>query len=522
MTTENTLEVQGTLRAYPLAELLVEIANSKMSGSLRLSREDRKGVLYLNDGKMVFGVSNAREHRLFNVLMEKHRIAKEAITKYPHFANDLELSASLVSDEVLTSDAAKAATIGQIEGVLVDILSWVDGDWVFSPNARLKAELMFDVPVNNVLISYARCLPLTITAQRFRSVEESFTILEDGIEKENLLPHETAVLSHFSDTPVKIDELRTMTAMPDQGFLQSLYVLWLGGALIRQNWNAAFTPQKVSEILSAKLLLVKKATSLASSPTQKTDDAAEAEAETTDRPAAAEVPIVEMTLDEYLERVENAATHYDLLGISEKAAADEIKNAYFGMAKLFHPDRYHRETGTVLRRIQVAFTSLANAYETLKKKDSRDSYDFKIRKELADRERRRAEGLTDVPDEADVKGESGLQSFEQGLAALSDEEYDAAATLLARAVHYSPENALFHAYYGQALSADGKMRHKAESELQAAVRLDPKNSKIRMMLVDFFLEMGMAKRAEGELRRFLEVVPGDTAAARLLNKIQTQ
>ncbi len=519
MTTENTLDVRGSLRAYPLAELIVEIAHSKMSGSLRLALDERKAVLYFNDGKVVYGVSNAREHRLFTLLIEKHRIAKETVVKYPHFANDLELSASLVADGTLTPEAAKSATVSQIEGILVDCLSWVDGEWVFSPNARLRADLMFDVPVNNVLMSYARCLPLTMTAQRFRSVEETFTVLEGDIEKEDLLPHEASVLSHFGVRPVTIDELRRSTTMPEQGFLQSLYVLWLGGALVRHNWNAAFSPQKVSEILSAKLHLVKKASPLANAPAAKAE---KIEVETTDAPASAQVPAVEMRLDEYLERVENASTHYDLLGISETATPAEVKTAYFGMAKLFHPDRYHRQTGTALRRIQVAFTSLANAYETLKKKDSRDSYDFKIRRELADRERRRAEGLTDIPDNKDVKGESGLQSFEQGLAALADEEYDTAATLLARAVHYSPENALFHAYYGQALSFNEKMRHKAESELQAAVRLDPTNSKIRMMLVDLFLEMGMTKRAEGELHRFLEVVPGDTAAAALLNKLQTQ
>ncbi len=522
MTTEKTLDVKGTLRAYPLAELIVEISHSKMSGSLRLSRESRKAVLYFNDGKVVFGVSNAREHRLFSILIERLRLDKNSIVKYPHFANDLELCATLVGDQVLSPEAAKAATVSQIEVILVDCLSWVDGEWVFSPNARLKAELMFDVPVNNVLTSYARCLPLTITAQRFRSVEETFTVLDDDIEKVDLLPHEASVLSHFGEIPIKIDDLRKMATMPDQGILQALYALWLGGALVRQNWNAAFSPQKVREILSAKLHLVKKAAELANSPAAKAEDIAGAAEEKPDSPVGAETLPVELTLDEYLERVETAATHYDLLGISEKADASEIKSAYFGMAKLFHPDRYHRETGTVLRRIQVAFTSLANAYETLKKKDSRDSYDFKIRRELADRDRRRAEGVTEASDGADQKGESGMHNFEQGLAALADEKFDAAATLLARAVHFSPENARFHAFYGKALSANEKMRHKAESELQTGVRLAPKDPKIRMMLVEFFLEMGMAKRADGELRRFLDVVPGDTAAAALLNKIQTQ
>jgi hypothetical protein len=38
--------------------------------------------------------------------------------------------------------------------------------------------------------------------------------------------------------------------------------------------------------------------------------------------------------------------------------------------------------------------------------------------------------------------------------------------LLARAVHYSPDNPQFRAYYGKALSAFEGQDHKAESEFQ--------------------------------------------------------
>jgi Flp pilus assembly protein TadD len=103
---------------------------------------------------------------------------------------------------------------------------------------------------------------------------------------------------------------------------------------------------------------------------------------------------------------------------------------------------------------------------------------------------------------------------------IAEEEYEAAAAYLARAVHYSPQNALYHAYFGMAMSkADDKYRHKAEGELQTAAKLDPKNPKIRMMLVDFLLENKMAKRAEGELKRFLELVPGNKEAMAALAKL---
>jgi predicted Zn-dependent protease len=67
-----------------------------------------------------------------------------------------------------------------------------------------------------------------------------------------------------------------------------------------------------------------------------------------------------------------------------------------------------------------------------------------------------------------------------------------------------------------------KYRHKAEGELQAAVKLDPANAKIRMMLVDFFVDMSLSKRAIGELNRFLEISPGNKDAISALNRLQTE
>jgi len=104
--------------------------------------------------------------------------------------------------------------------------------------------------------------------------------------------------------------------------------------------------------------------------------------------------------------------------------------------------------------------------------------------------------------------------------AINEDEFAAAAGHLSRAVHYSPQNALYHAYFGYALSQLDKQHHKAEASLQQAVKLDPKNPKIRMMLVEFFIEMKMAKRAVGELNRFLEVVPGNKEATKMLADLQ--
>src|SRR5687767_2047398 len=50
MTAQNNLEQYGNFTAHPFAELLVEIAQAKFSGSLRVSHETQKAIIYFRKG----------------------------------------------------------------------------------------------------------------------------------------------------------------------------------------------------------------------------------------------------------------------------------------------------------------------------------------------------------------------------------------------------------------------------------------------------------------------------------------
>ena len=517
MTAPKDVELNGNLAAYPFAELIIEIVQSGLDGSLRLSSGDRKVIAYFRDGNIVYAVSNSKGLRLFNVLLRSSLIDTQVIGRHPNFANDPEFAASLVAGGILSQDQIDEAFTSQMNDIVVDVLTWPDGEWKFDPMIRAKTALKCPIDLQAILIDYARCASAERIYTRFRSVTETFHPVDDypaGIE---LQAHESFVLDQFGFEAYTIDEIRKKCNLPEGGILQALYVLWLGGLLIRREWNAAFTPVKIKAMQHLRLAKVR--------------DAMGVETTSGDKPVATPVnapapepekrklPEIVLTLDQYLAQVESAETHYDTLGISTDAESAAIKNAYFALAKMFHPDRHHRESETILKRIQSAFTVLAHAHETLKTPESREAYNAKMYKEIEAREKRRAAGQADL-DPSDKAGEHGLENFEEGLNMIAEEEYEAAAAYLARAVHYSPQNALYHAYFGMAMSkADGKYRHKAEGELQTAVKLDQKNPKIRMMLVDFLIENKMAKRAEGELKRFLELVPGNKEAMSALGKL---
>jgi len=517
MTVQNNLDLKGNFERHRFAEVLAEVVHAKLSGSLRIVRNDQKAIIYFRNGDVVYAVSNAREHRLFSILLQRKRVEQDVITRISNFANDLELSTALEASKVLTKSDLDDMIKTQIDAIIVSALTWSSGEWVFSGLTRLREDLIYKVDVCKILAEYARCLPIDEVYHRFKSVQEAFYRSGKPANTLILQPHEAEALGKFREVRLSIQELRPICALAETTLFQALYVLWLGGMLVRSEWNSAFSEARIGEMRSAKVSLVKGASKRANQPAAE-NEPAEAEAPPPPEPVKASEP--QLSLEDYLERVEKAETLYDVLGVGTKEDLSEIKNAYFAMAKLFHPDRFHREEQAKLRRVQSAFTQIARAYETLKTAESRQHYDFKMRKELENREKRRAAGQKEAETPQEQNAEHGLGSFEKAMEALNEEEFAAAAGHLARAVHYSPQNALYHAYFGYALSQLDKQHHKAEASLHTAVKLDPKNPKIRMMLVEFFIEMKMAKRAEGELKRFLDLVPGNREAERLLETIQ--
>ncbi len=513
MTSQSHLDLQGNFRVHPLAGLLTEISQAKLSGSLRLSCNDKKTIVYFDGGSLIYAVSNARAFRLSEYLLARNKITRQFLEENPNVSNDLEFAVLLHKKGVLPKPEIDAAFCGLIESLIVDVLGWAEGDWVFSPLSRLKGGIAYTAELHRLLADYGRCLSTKDVAPLFRSRQESFAERPGVDSTIALQPHEAFVLSRFSETPLTIDEILTVSSLPEGPTLQTIYTLWLAGLLIRSNWNPAFSDIKISAMLSADLKLKQPAARKSSESPPKPEPTPVVQDTTAE-------PVKEISLDEYLERVEKAETHYDILGVEENADLATIRRSYFALAKQFHPDRYHKEAGETLRRIEHAFTELAHAHEILKNQESRSSYDFKMRKELGEKEKRRAAAAAGEKIDDSVQAERAAADFEQARELLDDGEYEAAIPMLARAVHFAPQNALYHAFYGKALSVDDTQRHKAEGELQTAVRLDPKNAEFRIMLVQFFIQMNLVKRAEGELNRMLAAFPDHREARRLLDSLQ--
>ena len=530
MTPQNSLELQGTFLAFPLAELLIEIAQARLDGSLRFSHEDRKIIAYFQDGKIVYVISNARSSRLFDILLREKKIDKKTLTEIPNFTSDIELSKALIQKNLFSEKEIDSFFIVQIEDILRESFNWRSGEWSFNPLARIREGISFEINLPKLLTEYARSLAGENVFHRFRSLQERFVAKPFAETTINLQPHEGFILSRFADEEQTVEQIKLLSGLPDSAIFQTLYALWLGGFLTRKNWNSAFSERQIAHIKSASISLKKKE----SAPLE-----LKVEAKIEPLQVSAEEPVetiieemetvvaVELTLEEYLAQTTKATNHYEVLGVALKDVSGDIKKSYFAFAKRFHPDLFYRNaTPELFKQVQDSFTKIAQAYETLRDKDLREIYDYKVRKELAEMEERRTTGK---PIEETVEKTSeeqkemlATEQFEQGYNLLLDEYPDESIPFLARAVFLANDNARYHVFYGKALSFDSKQRHKAEAEIQTAIKLEPNNELYRIISAEFFIKYGLVKRAEGELKRLLVIAPNNMEAQTLLDSLQNK
>ena len=536
---KNNLEIQGTISKFSVAELLAEIAQEFLSGSLRISSGEKKIVVYFEAGEVVFAVSNSKKHRLYEILLSQNLLTPKQLSEIENFSNDLFLAKTIVQKKLAGKQDVNAYLIYQINRILYDILKWTDGEWLFSSLARIKSGISFPVRLSDVLQKYGENLRPDLILERFKTPDEIFSIKENGqIPTNDFSPKEAFVLTRLDQKGVTVRELAIMSGSENFELMPFLYKLWLGGFLIRKNWDSAFDKKTLENIASANVTLKRSALSV-DEEMQRSEEEKKRQAEEeqkrieAERKAKQEAEAKEksndLTLDEYLERVEKSVTFYEVFDVSTEAKISEIKKAYFTFAKKFHPDLYQKRVEPKLqKRIQDAFTEIAQAYETLKDDEAREIYNFKLRKVIEalkeeeskkDNDELISRKLTKEDMQKPDQKQIAADSFEQGYDHLMKENISEALPLLGRAVQLDDDNARYHAFYGKALSYDKKKRHQAEGELQTAVKLNSDNTLYRFMLSELYLEIGLLVRAKGELTRLLSIDPNHQDAKNLLDSL---
>lgn len=71
--------------------------------------------------------------------------------------------------------------------------------------------------------------------------------------------------------------------------------------------------------------------------------------------------------------------HYSTLGVSRNASVSEIKSAFYGLSKQYHPDRTRNlESESEREQAEVKYRGITQAYETLCDQSKKSAYDASL------------------------------------------------------------------------------------------------------------------------------------------------
>lgn len=499
----------GQLSEQPLAELIRELSAKSLAGKLQLEHDRVKVVIYFDNGKLLYAAANVRTLRLREYLL-KAGIDEAALARYGERRPDLELAKALVTDQLLTPATVEQIQTKQVTDVLRLALSWTEGMWEFDQRARLEEETNVNIDLRGLLLETGRRTPPKFAASRLGLPTELISPVSTALEFANLQPTEVFILSRL-DRPTPLQELIAVSGIGENEAFVVIYSLALAGLLEREHWN---------ENIRGQVVAVQPEPEKPAPPTPPP-------------PPPEQKP--EEDVESFLERLQQAQTHYDVLDVTRESSPAQMKVKYYELARRYHPDRFRRADPSILARTESAFARITQAYDTLRDDRLRANYDAKLAA------RQRAQQVADAtvkpkteapvvttpttPDMPPQPGRSAAEraeaQFKEALAALETGERKVAIGLFAAAANTAPKEARYRAFYGRLLAEHEHTRRTAEAELQAAVKLDPKNAEYRVMLAELYRDLGLMLRARGEAERALGIDPNNQKAKDLLRALKS-
>jgi len=213
-----------------------------------------------------------------------------------------------------------------------------------------------------------------------------------------------------------------------------------------------------------------------------------------------------MEVLEFQEKI-GSMSYYQILGISKQASEEDIKKAYFQLARKFHPDRFDRSTPAADRvKIEDAFDKITKAYHTLTNRELRKVYDIKTPVAGADDKGK------DVLKRADTK-------FRQAKTLYGQNRFEDAIVLLEEAIRLNRMKGAHFLLLALTEMKVAGFRRRAEEHFLKSIELEPWNPESYVGLGILYRLEGMNLKATKQFQKALEYDSDHEAALRELEAL---
>jgi len=536
-----TPDVAGDLKVYPFPRLLFYLFNIRFTGrlDLELDEQDWTGKIYFRSGEAVLTDIRSNRDVLGRVLLERGTITQKA------FDRSLEALASssedgermrqgqiLISQGALSEEELITGLQMQLQRKLMRIFPRTDFRFKLftmdhpygreGHDAEVKADPFWVIyhgvhqhyessqMVNDLVKMRGKALRLHPGFEKFRA---RFALDDNA----------GTLLTTLSRGSVLYEDILRMSDLGQVETEMLLYCLWVTEMMVttRQRTTTDDTLGKDTETAASRHSTTGQRARAISSPSHGAVSDAGTSAEP-DLRRSMETGVGDLTatlqaaakhrklVQDTYERLEGQ-DHFDVLGISKEATNVEIKDAYFNLAKTFHPDRCSAlGLDNYIDHSEEIFRRISEAQNILLDEEARKKYE---------------DQFTGKTTEQDVRGALEAEFvFQKGLFHFRKKEYGDAMNHFEEAFALNPREGEHLAYIAWTLYHDPRQNQfesipQAEEKLLQAVKISPRSATTLYFLGELYANRGKYNEAIRYFNRCLEIKPDHFEAERHLRII---
>ena len=500
----------GNLSQQLVAEPLQVIHSGAQSGSLVLRRENVTKTLRFEQGFLVDAQSSDPSEAFGEMLLRMGRLSPDQLDVASKSGTSPEiLSQAIVAMNLIEPNQLTEFRSFHIQEIAYGLFNWVSGSFEFRSESSPTGKSNVKLPLLPLIFeAVRRIVNPEIIHRGLKGTDKVIRLtshLESKVEAVFLKPEEAFVLSRI-ESSARISEILQISPLGLETTQKTLYGFLATGI-------AEFAQEGTSK---------REAPIPAASRAYRSSSAPSFRPEAIDVQEENEAEDIESEQSDVFLMLEKAKSknYYDLLCVSATASSDEIKKSYYSLAKKYHPDRYHQSKSADLKNaLDVIFSTLAQAYDTLKVPATRGSYDAKVfRLETP------AGASPDKTAPAASPAIAAQQkladlNYRQGRGQYDQQDYWSAIQAFRQSVRLEPEVARYRYWLAMALSKNAKWRREAEEHFLKAIDLEQFNADYYVGLGLLYKEAGMQKRAESQLKQALQVNPANRAAQEALDSL---
>ncbi len=445
-----------------------EILKKKTQGTLYLISPNFSKELYFSEGNLTFAKTSLIQERIGEILFKIGKInAKQFSTISALLSNTTErIGKILVSQEIISQRDLFLALLYQIRTIALSVFNLSEGQWNFTsdfPELPKDSRFSIELPAilsegikssqnldffhNQFLGKIVAARPLPESIKTFLNTQEMYH--HHQLSQIPNTPVEQWLDHHGSQSDIALKELALFFMLD----------------LIEIKDNQAFQMQN---------------------------------------------QLVEQMLQLHENLAKNVQTHYQILGVEPKADFAKIKNAYFDLAKKYHPDHFTGLPDPDIRDKANHIFSLVNqAYDVLSNTDKRRNYDESLTR-TGSKFGKVEENLS----------ERAVMLYKKAMTLYKSGKFWEASHLLEEAVRIKKDSSEYLLLLGLSQMEIPDLRHAAQANLIRASELAPYNPEPQYGLGCLFMEEKMYTRAENFFRKAISIDPQHKRAIKKIEEIK--